>query len=127
MEIGVPKIDEQHKELVSRLNQVTAMGAESVSKEETQKTIDFLGEYIINHFGDEEALQKQSGYSEYEQHKGLHKIYVENFAKLKEEFTLNGASLKFTLTLNKSLIEWIVHHIKSVDVKFGQYYTNRKS
>jgi hemerythrin len=122
MEVGVQKIDAQHKELVDRLNAVTAMGTKSVSKEETQKTLDLLGEYIVKHFGDEEALQKQSGYPKYEWHKGQHQIYIGEFAKLKKEFMANGVSARFTLDLNNSIINWIVRHIKTVDVEFGKHY-----
>ncbi len=125
MQVGVPKIDEQHKELIDRLNKVTSMGAKSVSKEETQRTLDLLGEYIVKHFGDEEALQRQSGYPKYEWHKGQHQIYVGEFKKLKSEFLANGISVKYTLDLNNSIINWIVRHIKSVDVEFGKYYRSR--
>ena len=52
METGVSKIDEQHKELIDRLNQVSSMGLKSFSKEETQKTLDFLGDYVVKHFSD---------------------------------------------------------------------------
>lgn len=122
MEVGVAKIDAQHKELVTRLNNVTAMGAKAVSKEETQKTLDMLGSYIVKHFADEEALQKQSAYPKFDWHKGQHQLYIGEFQKLKSEFTANGVSPKFTLSLNNSIINWIVRHIKSADVEFGKYY-----
>ena len=122
METGVAKIDEQHKELINRLNAVTSMGVKAVSKEETEKTLDMLGKYIQKHFSDEEALQKQSGYPKYEWHKGQHQIYVAEFKKLEKEFDANGQSAKFTLDLSNSIINWIVRHIKSVDVEFGKYY-----
>ncbi len=126
MEVGVPKIDEQHKELVNRLNAVTTMGTTSASKEETQKTLNLLGDYIVKHFSDEEALQRQSGYPKYEWHKGQHQHYVDEFKKLKKEFDTNGASVKFSLDLNNSIITWIVKHIKSVDVEFGKYFRTKK-
>jgi hemerythrin len=83
--------------------------------------LDFLGEYIVKHFGDEEVLQKQFGYSKYEWHRGQHKFYIGEFQKLKKEFAASGVSAKFTLDLNNSIVNWIVRHIKSVDVELGKY------
>ncbi len=125
METGIPKVDAQHKELVDRLNTVTSMGAKSVSAEETKRTLDLLGEYIVKHFGDEEVLQKQSGYPKYEWHRGQHQLYVGEFNKLRQEFARNGVSAKFTLDLNNSIVNWIVRHIKTVDVEFGKHYRAR--
>lgn len=127
MMTGVAKIDAQHKELVSRINAVLAMGTKAVSTEETRKTIDFLGEYIIKHFGEEEALQRQSKYDKYEWHKQQHAIYIDSFKKIKADFLANGASPKFTASLNTSIVHWIINHIKNVDVAFGKYYKSQKA
>ena len=121
MEVGVEKIDTQHKELIGRLNSVVSMGLKAVSKDETQKTLDLLGEYIIKHFTDEEALQRQSNFTKYEWHKGQHQIYISEFKKLNSEFAANGHSPKFTLDMNKSIINWIVRHIKSADVELAKH------
>jgi hemerythrin len=125
MEVGVLEIDSQHMELVDRLNSLVSMGHDAVSKEETQRTMDLLEEYIIKHFADEEKLQKQSNYPEYESHKKMHELYIGEFQKLKKEFADNGHSLKFTMDLNNSLINWIVKHIKSADVELGRYLKNK--
>ncbi|MDR2695594.1 MAG: hemerythrin domain-containing protein, partial [Deltaproteobacteria bacterium] len=103
MATGVDNIDEQHKELVNRLNAAITMGTKAVSKEETQKILNFLGEYIIKHFSDEESLQRQCNYPKYEWHKEQHRIYIDDFRKLKDEFDANGPSAKFTVSLNTSL------------------------
>ena len=126
METGVEKIDEQHRELIKRINAVVSMGTLAVAKEETQKTIDFLGEYIVSHFKDEEVLQKQSGYPKHERHKEQHQGYINEFKKLKEEFLKNGPSGTFTIKLNTSIINLIVRHIKSDDVEFGKYYKEQQ-
>ena len=121
LEVGVAKIDSQHKELIDRLNAVTSMGVRSVSKEETQKTLDLLEKYIIKHFTDEEALQLQSRYPKYEWHKELHRYYFGEFQKLKNTFATSGYSAKYTLDLSNSIVNWIVKHIKSVDVEMGKH------
>ena len=125
MEVGVLEIDSQHKELVDRLNSLLSMGHDAVSNEETQRTMDMLEEYIIKHFADEEELQKKNKYPEYESHKKMHKLYIDEFEKLKKEFADNGHSLKFTMDLNNSLVNWIVKHIKSEDVKLGKFLKDK--
>ena len=127
MEIGISKIDDQHRELINRINAVIAMGARSVSKEETRRTIDLLSDYITLHFGDEELLHRQSNYPKYEWHKGQHQLLRESYKKIEQEFAEIGPSPKFTLDLSKSIIDWIVRHIKSADVEFGKYYNAQKA
>jgi len=121
LDTNVPKIDTQHKELFKRINDIVAMGVKSVSKEETDKTFKLLGDYIHEHFRDEEALQRQSGYPKLEWHREQHKLFVDSFNNLKREYDKNGASAAFTLQLNKSIIDWIVKHIKHVDVELGKF------
>ena len=125
MEVGVSKIDEQHKELIARINAVTKMGTQSASKEETKKTIDMLSTYVIKHFTDEEQLHKQANYPKAQAHKEQHKAYLVEIKKMKDEFARNGPSPKFTLTMNNSVINWIVRHIKSSDADFGKFYNQR--
>ena len=127
MEIGIAEIDEQHKELIDRINALPSMGSKSYSPEETQKTLDLLGRYVVQHFGDEEAYQKECNYPKYEWHKGIHQKFIDDFIKIKEEFIKNGASLRFTLDLNRYLDSWIVRHITHVDVEFGRFYVKYNS
>ncbi len=126
MLVNIPKIDAQHKELVKMLNTAQSMGMSAFSAAETKKTLDFLGNYVAQHFSDEEALQRQSNYPKYSWHKEQHKIFVDEFMKLKKEFAVNGASSRYTLNLNKSIIGWIVRHIKSADTEFGRYYSTKR-
>ncbi len=122
MLVGIPKIDEQHKELIQMLNAAQSLGIKAFSKSDTEKTLDFLGDYVIKHFSDEESLQRQSGYPKYGWHKTQHKNFIDEFTRLKLDFIANGASAKFTLNLNKSVIDWVIRHIKSADKEFGVYY-----
>ena len=121
LETKIPKIDMQHKELFKRINDVIALGVKSVSKEETDKTFKLLEEYIDTHFRDEEELQRVSGYDKIEWHKGQHKMFADAYKVLKNEYYKNGPSAAFTLQLSKSIIDWIVKHIKEVDVELGRF------
>ncbi|MCL2853568.1 MAG: hypothetical protein FWE20_11180 [Defluviitaleaceae bacterium] len=41
------------------------------------------------------------------------------------EYLKNGPSTQLTLRINKSIIEWIVKHIKNVDVDLGKHINSR--
>ena len=122
----VPLIDEQHTELFNRINAVSTIGSLEMARHETEATLDFLGEYIIKHFSDEEELMQQSGYTKYDWHHEMHRWYIAEFRKLREEFMLRGVSVEFTQLLEKSIINWIVHHIGTVDVSLGQFINDSK-
>lgn len=121
LETKVKQIDDQHKELFTRINDIVAMGVKSVSKEETDKTFKLLSDYVSKHFRDEELLQFKSGYPKLDWHKEQHKLFINSVNALKAEYDKNGASAVFTLQLNNSIIEWIVKHIKHVDVELGKF------
>jgi hemerythrin len=127
METGVEKIDTQHRELINRINNLITAGEKAASKEETQKTIDYLGEYIVKHFSDEQEIQIKSKYPKYKEHKAKHAYYVNDFTKLNDEFAANGNSIAFTMKLQSSLITWIVQHIKGDDVEFGKFYKTQNN
>jgi hemerythrin len=122
METGVEKIDAQHRELINRINSLLAVENEPVSEEKTQKTIDYLAEYVVKHFRDEEELQVKSKYPNYAEHKKKHALFVEEFTQLEKEFAGKSHSMEFTMKLNSTLITWIVKHIKGDDVEFGKFY-----
>jgi hemerythrin len=126
METGIALVDKQHKELVDKLNAVASMGVNAVSGEVTQETLDFLGDYAAKHLSDEEDLQKQSNFPKHEWHKGQHQLFIKNFQGLKAEFAANGHSPKFTLDLNRSIIDWIMTHIRTADIEFGKHYTQKR-
>lgn len=61
-EIGVELVDKQHQELFKRLGNfiqtVRSDQEKSKKKAEIEKTLNFMGEYVVTHFDAEEALQK---------------------------------------------------------------------
>jgi hemerythrin len=122
METGIEKIDTQHRELIDRINKLLEAGEKSASKEETQKIMDYLGEYIVKHFGDEQEIHIKTNYPKAAEHKEKHALYVENFRNLQKEFAEKGSSMEFMMKLNNSVITWIVKHIKGDDVEFGKFY-----
>ncbi|MCL2015228.1 MAG: hemerythrin family protein [Defluviitaleaceae bacterium] len=116
LKTGIPDIDAQHQELFSRINDVTNLTIkQAISKEEIDKTISLLGDYIAKHLSDEETIQIKYNYPKLAAHKAQHDTFRKNFADLKKEYQANGPSVTFSMILNKSVIEWIVKHIRFAD------------
>jgi hemerythrin len=123
--IGVSYIDDQHKEIIKRINDVIAAGVGVDNKAETDRLIGFLGEYVVKHFREEEELQKSSGFPKYEWHRGQHKEYLAEFTRLKEDYSKNGFSPQFSTALNNSVIGWIVRHIQTADKEVGAFVNSK--
>jgi len=117
--IGVTLIDNQHRELINRMDQL--MHACSLGKggEEIEQTLRFVVSYIKEHFKDEEGLQTKHAYPEYAAHKKLHDGFVLRVIELVQEFQKLGTSTEFTGKVNKTLIEWFVQHIRTEDKKLA--------
>ena len=117
----VKTIDEQHQKLIEHLNNVELLGTKSHTQEETEKALNFLGDYIIEHFSNEEALMLESNYPKYDWHHNWHQSYIAKFQLLQDEYIKNGPSDEFSHILNEFLIKWILTHIKNVDVALGAH------
>ena len=126
MLLGMPEIDAQHQELVNRVSELLMMPERASFVTEVEKTLNFLGEYVIKHFQDEEAVQEQIGFPEREEHKQTHKEFLNRFDKLKQEFDEKGHSTILALNINSSIIQWVINHIKEEDSKIGKFYREQQ-
>lgn len=56
---GIVNIDNQHKELFDRINKLLIAMKEGKGKDEVIGTLNFLEDYVIKHFTEEEEIQKK--------------------------------------------------------------------
>ncbi|MBF0319444.1 MAG: hemerythrin family protein [Nitrospirae bacterium] len=126
---GVDKIDDQHKEIIARINTLINMDMENMDSEEMehelQKVLRFLGGYVIDHFNAEEEIMTRYHYPEYDEHKKEHLTFLKNFATLKRMFEKEGTtSLMITATQNQA-VDWLVKHIKNIDQKMAAFLKSK--
>lgn len=129
MLIGVEHIDQQHRELVAFLNKTLELcAAQTLSKEIIDAELNFLGQYALNHFRDEEALQIKSNYPDYKRHKELHEEFIVTFNSLELELSYekNMVPAVFSRILTEKVFLWLVVHIMKEDIEFGRYYNKVK-
>lgn len=121
LKIGVPKIDSQHKELCGRLDQLLDACKKGQGNSEILKTLQFLQEYTIRHFGEEENLQLIYGYPKIKEHKAQHEYFKQKIAEFKQLLETQGAGIAVISKTNLFLVDWLINHIQKIDSELAQY------
>ena len=102
LETGIKAIDDQHKELINKVNALSAN--KSFTKDDIQKTITILADYVVQHFADEQALHTKYNYPKAAAHKALHDNFIAEIEKIKKEFRTRDDYLKFSLEIKQTAI-----------------------
>jgi hemerythrin len=118
--IGLDEIDEQHKELVSLLNDLHVAIREHHATDTCRQILDALADYTRTHFAVEESLMRITGYPQFAVHKQNHEELIGQVQALQEK--LDSGQAKITFELLHFLKQWLVHHINEADKRFGEYF-----
>jgi hemerythrin len=119
LSIGVTAIDNQHKELLHRFDQLLNACQDGKGGEELKRMQVFLDDYVHTHFNDEEALQRHYHYPGYEAHRTEHLYFIEQLNVLKTEIDEEGVSTHHVVETNNMLLKWLLNHISRVDKQLG--------
>ena len=120
-ELGNDFVDSQHKRLFELVNNIGKTCNEGGDIDTLGETLDFLLQYTVQHFNDEESLQVKYNFPEYEYHKKLHKEFEDTISEKVSEFKEKGSTNDLLDTVNMFVIEWLVNHILKEDMKIGEY------
>jgi len=126
LKTNVEIIDEQHKILIKYINLLLKLGTRAAEQPEIEKSLQFLGNYVIKHFADEEALQAKNNYPRYETHHSLHAQFMEDYKELVKSYNDSGASKALMLQVNRSVVAWVIHHIQEEDILFANFVRSHK-
>ncbi|MDN5332108.1 MAG: hemerythrin [Tepidanaerobacteraceae bacterium] len=118
---GIELIDKQHKELFKRVNDLMDACTKGKGKEEVVKVIDFLSNYVVMHFGEEEKIMKAENYPGYDGHKTQHESFIKKFTEFKEKLEQTGPTVDLVVKMNGFLVDWLINHIKKTDRALGDY------
>jgi len=123
-ETGLPKIDEQHKEL---FNQAEIL-LDKTKADRIPETLKFLGDYVVRHFLDEQGFHSSVQYPKAGPHKELHNAFTARFGELKKKFEDSGDKVKFdvVLEINRTVVGWLKEHIMVHDREFADYYKKKR-
>lgn len=125
LSVNVKKIDEQHKELIGKINELFDACKEGKGSKVIGDIIAFLEKYVVFHFSTEEQYMQKYNYPDIEIHRKEHKYFIETFNKIKEEHITKNEMLLATFKLNDLLIKWLLNHIKKTDKAIGDYLQDK--
>lgn len=124
------KIDQQHKTLLMKMDDVIE-NSNTNDLGEIRGILQFLGNYVQQHFSYEEEYMKKVGYpkKDFDIHKKIHQDFIKfylgykkDFEKLYSEKELNLPKMKALLIkARKYLGEWLVNHIIIMDHKYAEF------
>jgi hemerythrin len=113
LELGIPKLDSQHKALVDLANRLYAELMTSKSGEETRRAVAELFAYSATHFAEEEEYFSRFNLESLDRHKQGHLAFMARASEFEERLASgNPADADEILAFLKA---WIVKHIGRED------------
>jgi len=122
--LGNEKVDNQHRQLFDIVNSLVLSCTNGSSTEKIRHTLDFLVNYTVQHFNDEEALQIECNYPEYEMHKEIHENFKLKVVDLVNRFNESGCSSGLCNDIKTIVLKWLTNHILYEDKKIGEFIQN---
>ena len=123
---GVEEIDNQHKELFTRISRLAEACKQGVGAQEISGTIEFLQEYTIYHFELEENYMAWFNYPEAEAHKRHHERFMGRVQELGKKLGEGGPTSVLTDTA-ETLARWLTEHIVDIDLPLIQFLRTQSS
>lgn len=119
---GNEMIDEQHKELIGRINQLLESCEDGQGKVKAVKMLDYLMEYTDFHFSAEEKLQEEINYPGIKEHKAKHEEFKQAVEELQEMLQEEeGPTEAFVAQVQRNVVDWLFNHIKGFDRSVAEY------
>ena len=125
LNIGIDSIDNQHKELFNLLNELLTSIEDGKGNDEVIKTLDFLEEYVIKHFTEEEEIQNKTNYPLLNIQHMQHEEFKSDLKEFRRVLETEGTSTLLALNIHEKLADWFKNHIKNLDKDLGDFLQNR--
>ena len=123
LSVGVAVIDEQHKGLVTLINELNAAMRQRRSDAVLAGVLDRLKQYTVKHFTTEEEFFDRFGYPDAPAHKKAHGELVEKVLAFEKE--LKSGRAKVTMEIMRFLKDWLVGHIMGTDKRYGPFLNSK--
>lgn len=120
LETGNAMIDKEHQELIEAVNKLLEACSEGKGRASMDETINFLNNYVNQHFSHEEQLQVRCRYPGLTAHRAFHEKYKQTLKEITSRISESGPTIAELGKLNKH-ISLLISHISTEDKKLGAF------
>lgn len=118
LDIGLPVVDEQHKELIALSNGLIQAMVNGMGNDVLEDIFKELRDYTQKHFSEEEKYMEEINYPGLAGQKAAHAQLIADV----DEFHILLESKSVTPNQALDFInDWIIKHIMEMDSKIGEY------
>ena len=121
LESGYEKVDNQHKQLVTAVNNLMEASKSGKGDKAVMETLEFLTSYAVKHFADEEQLQVKYKYPDYLNHKRIHDEFKATVGELTTKVNKDGPTEEIIDTVSSAIGSWLLHHIRGDDFRMAAF------
>jgi hemerythrin len=125
LSVGVPRIDEQHKELFRRFGILMDAINQGKGPVQVLEVLNFLDDYTVTHFHDEEKTMEEHRYPHLPLHREEHGQFCRDVEKLKNRITTEGFTQQNVLLTSRTLLRWLIQHICTTDKALSDHMKGR--
>ena len=122
--LHVETIDNQHKELCNRINELSKSIWNGVKRKELIEFVDFLHDYARLHFNEEQHLMEEHHYQEYSNHSKEHDSLKSKVQNMKDGLNNDAISQEHLLRAVTELQENFKNHLRTEDGPLGNFISN---
>ncbi len=119
--VFVDEIDYQHKQLFTRMNAFLESVVRGDGQREVERTLKFLIDYCVVHFGTEERHMRKHNYPGYSTHRKAHEELTAGVLEMQGQIEQGGLTRQHIITLVNQLGDWVTEHIEKMDKAMGAY------
>jgi len=131
-ETGNEMVDNDHKRFFSLVEDVLSSSF-TTRRDKISTAMDFLMDYAVHHFKNEERLMEECHFPHTKRHKTQHSEFLASVTELIKRFQNSGYALgelqetsedvmHFSLDINKTIVSWLTTHVMSSDLALANYY-----
>ena len=123
LSVKVKELDEQHKKLISIINDLHDAMRQRKTKDILNDIINGLISYTETHFSTEEKYFEQFYYDMTLPHKNEHKNFVKKVLDFKKGFDENRMML--SMDIMNFLKDWLTGHINGRDKEYSAFFNDK--